>query len=89
MQSPVLNCPRTVRKGVCDLESLAVGLLYDTAFDAVGDVFSLSSLDVMLRLLYVDRLLVAPVILPYRCAAADDDGVNRPKIATSLYYLCR
>lgn len=30
----------TVRRGVRDLASLAVGLLYDTALDAIGDVFS-------------------------------------------------
>lgn len=50
----------TVRSGVRDLASLAVGLLYDTALD--GDVFSSASLDVMLRLLYVDRLLATPVV---------------------------
>ena len=49
-----------MRSGVRDLASLAVGLLYDTALD--GDVFSSASLDVMLRLLYVDRLLATPVV---------------------------
>lgn len=53
----------TVRSGVLDLASEAVGLLYDTALDAVGYSFSLSSLDARLRLLYVDRLLAGDILI--------------------------